>query len=747
MLSRIGEKTLLSAAAGLFCIAGILYAFPYLHAVFEGASATGGTGGTEQAALAVAAAGAVLVCLAFVRRIRTGTLADPAAQLRLFAEGLEDSALFQLGSDGRITAWDHAAERLFGHPTRDAEGVHFSLLFAPEDNLHGKPEHWLKGAQENGRFVQQGRLARQDGSLFPARTVVTAITGPAGGLSGFSVVTRDITELTRAEDLARKLSHSVELTQDLIVITDGDGKVEFVNRAVETVTGFTLAEFGAAGLDLLRIREQDPRAHRMMREVALTGRAYQSEIAAVKKNGEQLCLDGTLTPICADDGRVSHVVFTACDLTPVRHMRSKIDFLASYDPLTGLPNRDSFAERLGSDLTAGGRTVALLALDIDRFKYINEIYGIEAGNSVLKQVAEGLSVSVGRGDTVGRLGSDEYGIILRDVTRPADVVLFVKMIMKNIPRIIMAGGEEIAVTLAVGIALFPDDGRAASVLMQNADMALAGAKGLGRNRFQFYTAKMNEGVSELVFMERRLSTALANREYMLTFQPYCDLASRKVAGAEALLTWHNDDFGLVRPSKFIPLLEETGMIIDVGTWVLRTACRQIREWTNGTASPPISVNLSPSQFRHEYLIESVRDAVRESGIDPGLLTLEITESTFMKDQDFAVTVLKRLKDIGVCLSIDDFGTGYSSLSYLKRFPVDYVKIDQSFIADVTVDPDATSLVSAIIAMAHGLGLKTIAEGVESDEQWKLLRLLKCDMAQGFHFSPAVTAEEFAHYLP
>jgi len=294
--------------------------------------------------------------------------------------------------------------------------------------------------------------------------------------------------------------------------------------------------------------------------------------------------------------------------------------------------------------------------------------------------------------------------------------------------------------------MYPADGQDARTLIKNADTALSKAKGLGRNHYQFYTTDMNVGISELVFMERRLTEALQNKEYVLTFQPYYHLSTRKVAGSEALLKWNNDEFGQVSPTKFIPMLEETGMIIDVGKWVLQTACMQIREWSNRRGSLPMSVNLSPFQFRHEYLVETVENTIHEYGIDAGRLTLEVTESTFMKDQDFAVSVLKRLKGLGVRIAIDDFGTGYSSLSYLKKFPVDFVKIDQSFIKDVATDPDTMSLVTAIVSMSHSLSLKTIAEGVETEEQWKILRLLKCDMAQGYYFSRPVSARDVENLL-
>jgi diguanylate cyclase (GGDEF)-like protein/PAS domain S-box-containing protein len=672
---------------------------------------------------------------------------------RLLTEGLKDAALFMLGTDGSISRWNAAAERLQGYSKREIEGRHFSELFPEEDIQNGSVGHWLKLAEADGCYEQVGRQLRKDGSLFHARTVISPVRGRKNVLRGYSVVTRDVTEIKQSEELLKRLSLTVDQAADVVIITDGNGNVEFMNKAVEEITGFTRDEIQAQGISLLQNPAQNVNILREMWDTVLSGKSFTAEVNTVKKNGDALYLEEVVTPVKDNRGKVTHVVFTGTDVTPIKLMRSKLDFLTSYDSLTGLPNRDLMTDRLRRDVErcadkdAGMRgTVAVVAIDIDRFKYINEIYGLDSGNKVLKQVAESLSVSVSKGDTVGRLGSDEFGMVLHDIRQPADVVLFVKMIMKNVPQIVMSGGEEISVTLAAGIAIYPADGRDATTLMKNADTALAKAKALGRNRYQFYTSDMNVGISELVFMEQSLSEALRNTEYLLTFQPYCYLSTRAVAGAEALLKWNNEEFGQVSPSKFIPLLEETGMIIDVGKWVLTTACRQIRNWSMGKAPLPVAVNLSPSQFRHEYLVETVEDIIRETGIDPRHLTLEVTESTFMKDQDFAVKVLRRLKDIGVRISIDDFGTGYSSLSYLKKFPVDFVKIDQSFVKDVDTDPDTTSLVTAIIAMAHSLGLKTIAEGVETEEQWKILRLLKCDMAQGYYFSPAVSAEDFEKFM-
>ena len=678
------------------------------------------------------------------RNRRSGkTLRELREKYRIFAEGIKDSAQIMLGPDGRILNWNDSAERLLGYHTEQIRGRHFSALFLEEDVLLGRPERSLKTAEADGHDELNGSCKRMDGSLFQAHIVITLLRDRVGELKGFSVVTRDVTAQKQTEEQLNKLSQTVDQASDLVMITDRTGAVVYVNSAVEEVTGYTRDELFAGAWDILQNKERNPVLYQQIWDTVLSGRSFRTEITTLVKNEEEIFIDAVITPSKDSRGTITHAVFTGTDITPLKLMRNKLDYLSSYDSVTGLPNRDLFTGKLGRHVSVGGsdrEAIAVLAIDIDRFKYINEIYGLEVGNKVLKQVAESLSVSVSKGDTVGRLGSDEFGIVLYDIKRPADVVLFVKMIMKNVPQIVMSGGEEIAVTLATGIAMYPTDGKDALTLMKNADTALSKAKGLGRNRFQFYTADMNVGISEIVFMERRLSDALKNKEYILTFQPYCHLSTRKLAGSEALLKWNNDEFGLVSPSKFIPMLEETGMIIDVGRWVLRTACLQIKEWTNGH-SLPVSVNLSPSQFRHEYLVETVESTIRETGIDPRLLTLEVTESTFMQDQDFAVKVLKRLKALGVSIAIDDGGTGYSSLSYLKRFPVDFVKIDQSFVQDVATDPDTMSLVTAIIAISHSLGLKTVAEGVETEAQWNILRLLKCDIGQGYYFSPAVSAKE------
>lgn len=683
------------------------------------------------------------------KKYKSAVFDDAMEQFRLFSLEARNYSMYMLDPDGCVRTWNDGAQQFFGYSAKEVKGHHFSTFFSEEALKFGTPVYSLQDAVSEGKFENTCTLVRKDGSSFGASNCITALKGRNGEVIGFFVVSRDLSQEKRAEGLLQRLSVSVEQAADMVIITDRRGKVEFVNQAAESITGFSRDDFLSKGLRLIEGHESEQIYQDVLWDHVLSGRSFQKQVEFSRSDGEKSYLNLMANPITDEMGNINHVVFTGTDVSPIKHMQDQLDYATSYDGLTGLPNRNLFAERLGRDIARHRESkgfIAVLTIDIDRFKYINEIYGLDAGNNVLKQVAESLSVSVSKGDTVARLGSDEFGVILHNVERPAEVVLFAKMMMKNLPQMIISSGDEISVTFAVGIAMFPDDGGDAHILMKKADTALSWAKTKGRNNHQFYRADMNVGVSELVFMERKLVDALKNREYEISFQPYAYLSTWKIAGAEALLKWKSEAFGIVSPVKFIPLLEETGMIIDVGKWVLRSACKQIRDWSKRGITVPISVNLSPSQFRHEILHEMVSDMIEEFGIDPQLLVLEITESVFVRNLEFAVSVLEKLKELGVRISIDDFGTGYSSLSYLKQFPIDFVKIDISFIKDVTLDPDATSLVTSVINMAHSLNLRTIAEGVETEEQWKLLRLLKCDMGQGFHLSQPLSREDIEKFL-
>jgi diguanylate cyclase (GGDEF)-like protein/PAS domain S-box-containing protein len=664
-------------------------------------------------------------------------------QLQRLVEGVKDYSVTMLNPKGEILTCNEGSERISGFCSNDVAGKHFSLFYTDEDIRLGKPEHALKTAAGLGRFEEERWRVRNDGTRFWAHVAVTAIHDDAGILRGFSEITRDLSDRKRTDESMRKLSLSVEQATDLIVLTDQEGTIEYINKAVEDISGFRKEELIGKSRDLWQ-SEQNEKMLMEMRETVRAGRTFQGIFTNRRKDGELFYVYEVITPLKDANENITHLVSTGRDITRQKFIEERLEHLAYYDMLTGVPNRTLFVDRLTQEIARSRyakKIIGTLVVDIDLFKFINDAYGFTAGDNVLKTITRRLLESIREGDTVARLGSDDFGILLLDVAESEDVILVVKKIMKNISLPLSIEGEEIVLTAGIGIAVHPYDGDTAQEIMKNVDIALTKAKQQGRNNYQFYTKDMTLKAMEFVSVDKRLLTSFQNKEFMVYYQPYWDVVDRKLAGMEALIRWNSTDRGVILPDKFISVLEDTGMIIEVGDWITKAVCNQIRTWLEkGYPVVPVSVNVSSVQFRKQDLAEKILKTVAESGIPPKLLTLEITESTFIQNVDFASLALKKLKATGITTSLDDFGTGYSSLSYLKRFPFDNLKIDISFIRDLSMDSDAASLVTAIIALAHSLNLKTIAEGVETEDLLKILRLLKCDMAQGDYFSPPLPAK-------
>jgi len=436
--------------------------------------------------------------------------------------------------------------------------------------------------------------------------------------------------------------------------------------------------------------------------------------------------------------------------TARRQAEERIRHLANYDELTGLYNRSMFSHRLGHALAQARRTdkpLAILFLDLDRFKNINDTLGHAAGDSVLREVAKRLGECLRESDTVGRLGGDEFVVLLEAMLQPMHSAAVAQKLLAAVARPFTFEGQEFHLTASIGISTYPADSKETESLLRNADIAMYRAKEQGKNNYQFYSAQMNVHTLERLALESSLRHALERNEFVLYYQPKIDIGSRRITGMEALLRWQHPSKGLVPPMQFIPLAEETGLIVAIGEWVLRTACTQNKSW-RAQGLPPlrVAVNLSARQFSHENLLQDVEKVLNETGLDPAALELEITESMVMRSPERTTILLNKLKTTGISISIDDFGTGYSSLSYLKRFPIDSVKIDRSFIKELPQDGEDAAITQAIIAMAHGLGLKVIAEGVETGEQVGFLRAHGCDEVQGYYFSKPVPAQEFARWV-
>jgi diguanylate cyclase (GGDEF)-like protein len=427
----------------------------------------------------------------------------------------------------------------------------------------------------------------------------------------------------------------------------------------------------------------------------------------------------------------------------------RLSSLAYHDTLTGLPNRLLFHDRLALAVAQSprhGKGLAVLFMDVDRFKVINDSLGHSVGDRLIREVAARLRACVREGDTVARLGGDEFTVLLPDVGQAVDAAKVAGKVLDVIRVPFDIDGREIFVTSSMGISLYPDDGRDAETLVKNADAAMYRAKEQGRDRYLLYTPALNATALERLALESSLRKALPNDELLLHYQPIVDVATRRVHGVEALLRWNHPELGLVPPADFIPLAEVTGLILAMGPWVLRTACAQARAWQELHPGLRVAVNLSARQFQEPGLVGHVTDALADTGLDPRLLQLEITESSAMQNAQAAIQTLRELKALGVGLSIDDFGTGYSSLSYLRRFPIDTLKIDQSFIRDIGADPDDAAIASAIIALARTLKLSVVAEGVETAEQLAFVARHGCDQTQGYLFSRPLSAQRCADLL-
>jgi diguanylate cyclase (GGDEF)-like protein len=477
----------------------------------------------------------------------------------------------------------------------------------------------------------------------------------------------------------------------------------------------------------------------------------------VRKDGSHVWVSLASSLVRASDGSPRYFIAVIQDISESKRAAEELKVreeqyrrLAQYDSLTGLPNRALLYDRLEHGITQARRHRSLLAvlfIDIDRFKYVNDTFGHSAGDDLLKQVAERFSGCVRGEDTVGRLSGDEFAIVLGRIGAARDGATVATKVVESLNRPFQLQGVDLFVTASIGITVFPSDGTDRDALIRNADVAMYRAKERGRNNYQFYTPEMNNRTREMLDMQNALRAALDRDELVLHYQPKIDIATGRVSGIEALLRWAHPKRGLIPPAEFMPMLEETGLIVQAGEWVLRSICRQLSAWRrDGTKAVPVAMNLSARQFLAPDLGQSIRAALEEHALDPELLEIEITESSIMADTEEAIRTLEYLQVLGVRIAIDDFGTGYSSLGYLKRFPLRALKIDRTFVRDITTDADDATITQAVVSMAHSLNLKVIAEGVESSAQLAFLMRYGCDEVQGYLFSRPIPADECLAFI-
>jgi diguanylate cyclase (GGDEF)-like protein/PAS domain S-box-containing protein len=535
----------------------------------------------------------------------------------------------------------------------------------------------------------------------------------------------------------------------LISATRPGFPIVHVNPAFERMRGYAGAE--VVGRSLLELGEKEP-DQAAVAELRSAMRARREGHASMRlrcKDGRALFAEVYIAPVNDREGRTTHYVMTQYDVTTAKRYEAELESHARFDTLTGLANRSLLHDRIEGALNfSGGRpSVWVAALDLDHFKFVNDSLGHQAGDRLLRAVAARIAGAVERSDTVARTGGDEFVLVLPGRADEGEAADTVRAVLAALAHPLALDGHELVLTGSAGVAGFPLDGNDAATLIQHAEVAMYRAKETGRNTVQFYTASMNARARDRLALEMALRSALSQNEFELYYQPQVDLLSGSVVGVEALIRWRHPSMGMVRPDRFINLAEETGLIVPIGAWVLRTACRQHSDWQDAGYGPlRVGVNLSARQFADPGLVRQIERVLQETGMPPSSLEIEITESLVMEDVEGAIRTMGELKRMGVKLSIDDFGTGYSSLSYLRRFPVDVLKIDRSFVRDIACSEDDAAMVSAIIELARGLRMRTIAEGVETEAQLDYLRRRGCDEVQGHVYGRAVPGADLEAML-
>lgn len=556
------------------------------------------------------------------------------------------------------------------------------------------------------------------------------------------------TEKEEVEKNATKLRKLFEALPDGIVLIDNATlkAVEF-NESVHEHLGYSAEEFAQLNVSDYEVIESPDITRRRVDTIMRDGR---DSFETIHRTKDGRLLNVWVNAVAVKLGENSHIIAVYHDITERKQYEERLETLANFDPLTGLANRALFQAHLQNSIDKAKRNdtqIALLMFDLDRFKDINDSYGHGAGDELLQMAAQRFSTRLRDGDLIARLGGDEFAVVIENIGRLEDAgKLAEEMIIALSEEYRLSEGEVIHVGSSVGIAIYPDNGEDAAILLQHADAALYKAKSEGRSGYRYYTDELTDSARRRIECETRLRSAVRNQEFQVYYQPQVHIQTGRIVGAEALIRWNDPERGVISPAVFIPIAEETGLIGEIGEWVLNETCRQGKIWVDQGHRLTLAVNLSAHQVRHQNIPNMVENALKKTGYPADRLELELTESALMQREEEAVSMLHTLRAHGIRLAIDDFGTGYSSLSYLKRFPIDVLKIDKSFVDDIPYENDDMAIVSAIIAMGHALGFQILAEGTERIEQIEFLKQLNCTMYQGYFKSPPVPAEEFEKLL-
>ena len=656
------------------------------------------------------------------------------------------SPVFFKDREGRYGLYNRAWDELFGDGARPGGGPAADLADEEAAREHDRRDRALLERPSSTTYEMRVPLpSGEERQMLYNKVSFVDQRGDVAGIIGV------VTDVTRYKETERALEASearfrvlAESSLDLISVVDAQGLITYQSPALRHLLGFEPSEM--LGRPISDLVHPDDAEHAMaaLRRVIDTRQSTEPLEFRIRHRDGMWRTFESLGTNCLSNPHIHGVVFNSRDVTDRKVIQQRIQHLAYHDNLTGLPNRSLLQDRLAHAIARAERTgkrVGVLFIDLDNFKNINDTLGHDVGDELLRQVSRRLTECVRLEDTIARQGGDEFIVLLDAMNEGRGASVVAQKILNALRRAFLLGGTEQHVSASVGISVYPEDGHDPQTLMKNADTAMFHGKGLGKNTYQYFTAQMNVAVKRRMTLESSLRRAVMQKDFTLHYQPQVDLETGEIIAVEALVRWHSEDGGIVLPGDFIPLAEETGLISEIGEWVLREACRQACEWlAKGLARRRMAVNLSARQFADRGFFEMMTRVLSETGLPPELLEIEITESQVMRQTEPMIQLLGKVAEMGVQIAIDDFGTGYSSLSYLKRLPIQKLKIDQSFVRDITIDPNDTAIVVAIINMAHSLELETIAEGVETAGQLALLRSKGCRIGQGYHFSPPLSAE-------
>lgn len=651
--------------------------------------------------------------------------------------------IFSLDMTGYLTGWNQGAQELFGYTAEEAIGRHVLFLYADDPDARdvGAQEMFM----EHGVALMEVWRRKKSGVLFKAALslslVLDADQEPLCIVAQLTELANDMSPL----DLQRLHSRIIEDSDQGILITDATERIVSVNAAFSKITGYAWAEAMGQTTDLLRSGVHDAEFRAKVAAAMSGAGPWQGEIIGKRKTGELFPQNVSISVVRDETGAVTHAFSIFSDISVLQEAKERLSRLANFDDLTGLPNRAHFSQLVEVALATSRRNehcAAVLAIELDRLSTINDTLGENVTQELLRQISQRFRMALRNADVLAKVGSGQFVVALLSIEQREHAGIVAKKLLAAMEAPFSVNAQIVHVGLSVGISVFPDDGQDVSSLLHFADVAVNRIKAEEESGYLFYSADMDQRAKEKWRLEGELRHALVAQQLVLYYQPKVSLRSGRIVGAEALIRWRHPVNGMVSPAKFIPVAEETGLILDIGSWVLDEACRQLRAWMDaGLVMPTIAVNLSARQF-DRLLPSRVQTVLERYQLPPERLQLEITESLLVRGADGVIKIMNELVALGLALSMDDFGTGYSSLAYLKKFPITTLKIDRAFVLGVPADENDCAIAQAIVTMAKQLRQEIVAEGVETPEQMKFLRGLGCDQLQGFLFSPPVKAEEF-----